>query len=464
MEKLKETLLEEIKEIKKILNEIKEINEEIKSKKDSLKRLDILYEYGWIDRNKYLEIKKDITKEISLLENKKLEKIGAIKNKIEDIKNSLKIVSPEERKHIKESVVHEYQNIIYQIPQIIPEMKETDVFKEFEKLLKEGEVEIETERIKVLEPFLKEEETKIKVKEIKRIKRKKVSYNIKKEIISIIIEVSTKIFGGISKFLLDSFPSLYYITKRAIIYAKLDLNPVQLISLNLFILTILVIIFTSLFLYFKDIFLFVYFISFLLAIGLINYILINEIRKRKKSEIDNNLVFAIIHLSAILQSGISLGHAFKIISTIEEYGELSKEFRKISDLMDAGVNITDAIEYVRKTTISERLRDFLDALLLTISSGRSIKEFLIIYSQSAIVNYRTELEKLNRTLKTLSDLYVGMVLTVPMILVSMGVMLVSLVDKVFGMDVLFLLNILIYGGVPLINIGFIMLIDRMVSK
>jgi hypothetical protein len=81
-----------------------------------------------------------------------------------------------------------------------------------------------------------------------------------------------------------------------------------------------------------------------------------------------------------------------------------------------------------------------------------------------MIRYNSFLKKINQVMKTFSDLYVGMVLTIPMILISVGVMLLSILQQTYNINIQGILEIITYIGLPAINIGFIVLFDKLTKE
>ncbi|MEM4959353.1 MAG: hypothetical protein QXX12_05700, partial [Nanopusillaceae archaeon] len=100
-------------------------------------------------------------------------------------------------------------------------------------------------------------------------------------------------------------------------------------------------------------------------------------------------------------------------------------------------------------------------LLLTLRSGRNVKEFFMIYTENQLLLYRTDLEKLNQTMKNFSDLYVGLVLTVPMLIISVGIMLSAISPTIFGLTISEFLNLLSLVVLPMINLGVMIFISKL---
>jgi Archaeal flagella assembly protein J len=227
-----------------------------------------------------------------------------------------------------------------------------------------------------------------------------------------------------------------------------------------------IIIFISIFisLYLLNIFYLIYgLIAFLSVVGLI-ILYFNYKKQSIVEDINRNLPFAIIHMASLADAGIEIKYIIKIISETEEYGYLSKEFKKIYDKINLGEGLVESLRSVADDTLSKDLKDFLEELILTITSGRKISEFLILYSQQEMIRYNSFLKKINQVMKTFSDLYVGMVLTIPMIIISVGVMLLSILQQTYNVNIQGILEIITYVGLPAINIGFIILFDKLTKE
>lgn len=92
-------------------------------------------------------------------------------------------------------------------------------------------------------------------------------------------------------------------------------------------------------------------------------------RKRMK-DIDSELLFAGKHLLISLRSGVPLFASIGGLSS--DYGELSKEMRKIVDLVSVGVPLHDAMKKVAEQTPSRNLRRLLMQLVNSLLFGSEV--------------------------------------------------------------------------------------------
>ncbi len=134
-------------------------------------------------------------------------------------------------------------------------------------------------------------------------------------------------------------------------------------------------------------------------------------------KIDQELPFAVIHMSAISGSGIPPSEIFKIIGLSKEYYFLRKEIRKVLNQINIyGYDLVTALNNVSKTTPSSRLAELFGGLSTTITSGGNLKEFFEKRAESLLTIYRLDREKYTKVAETFMDMYISIVIAAPMIL------------------------------------------------
>jgi len=447
----------DIEEIERHINKLKNIVKEIKKKEEMKRYYHKLYLDGYFDEKEYKRRIKIIEKKIKYLERSKYLTLYDLINLIN---NSQKII--EFLKNIEEKSEEENKNIQYyqmKIDDTINYINQAylEIFKKEE--IKIGKRFIEASN--VLSRKKEEKKKKIKVK-LKLTEEHKIDYY--QEIKNILIRFSYRIFGGISKRILNSSPKLYFYLKYSLKEAYYNIEPDELLSVMFSFLSIIILISIFISLYLLNIFYLIYgVLAFLSAAGLL-ILYFNYKKQSIVEDINRNLPFAIIHMASLADAGIEIKYVIKIISETEEYGYLSKEFKKIYDKINLGEGLVESLRSVADNTLSKDLKDFLEELILTITSGRKISEFLILYSQQEMIRYNTFLKKINQVMKTFSDLYVGMVLTIPMIIISVGVMLLSILQQTYNMNIQGILEVITYIGLPVINVGFIVLFDKLTKE
>lgn len=161
----------------------------------------------------------------------------------------------------------------------------------------------------------------------------------------------------------------------------------------------------------------------LAVFGLI-YIYPSTEKKSLARGIDQELPFAVIHMSAISGSGIEPSAIFRIIGLNNEYPYLRKEIRKILNQINLyGYDLITALNNASKTAPSENLVELFSGLSTTISSGANLSDFFEKRSENLLLNYRLEREKYTKVVETFLDIYISIVIAAPMVFLLLLVMI-----------------------------------------
>lgn len=446
--------------INKITNYLNDANHKLKRLNILLEKIDKLereinivkklYYFGYIKYNEYKHLVKEYEEEKNYYKGLSIDILYQI---IANLNEAKSIIGFLEKSEIDEKYKKTLENFNNNIKEIENNVK----IIENEKL----EISLE-EKLKIYEKILeskkkKKEKEKIDIK-IPRTRIKREEYYMKLN--DTIVNISNKMFLWLSNRILNKYPQLSVRLNIFLSNYGLYILPQDFISVILFSIFMIFLSGIFLFLLFVNLYVFLALIASISFFFIAFYIRVQDEIKKYNSEVERNLPFAVIHLQSLLQSGIPLESCIKIVSDMKEYGSLAKEFKKISRLLDMGVNIVDALEQIKNNTPSKRFYNFLSELILTIRSGRKLDEFFLIAAEQELLNYRSSLQRLNKSLKTFSDLYVGMVLTIPMILISMGVMASTILKGIFGMTLDNFLTIMVLVVIPLINLAILISLSR----
>ncbi|HVY01693.1 MAG TPA: type II secretion system F family protein [Candidatus Nanoarchaeia archaeon] len=173
-----------------------------------------------------------------------------------------------------------------------------------------------------------------------------------------------------------------------------------------------------------------------------------------EKKIDQELPFAVIHMSAISGSGIEPSEIFKIIGRSEEYVYLGKEIRKVVNQINLyGYDLVTALNNVAKTSPSAKLTEVFSGLATTINSGGQLSDFFEKRAETLLLSYRLEREKFTKVAETFMDIYISVVIAAPMILMLLLIML-----QVSGNKIGFTttqISFLIITGIAVLNVFFI---------
>lgn len=179
----------------------------------------------------------------------------------------------------------------------------------------------------------------------------------------------------------------------------------------------------------------------------------NSIAKR----IENELPFAVIHMSAISGSGIPPSEIFKIIGLSKEYPFLRKEIRKVLNQTNIyGYDLVTALGNTAQNTPSQKLAELFNGISTTINSGGDLSNFFEKRAETLLAGYRLEREKFTHTAETFMDIYISVVIATPMILLLLLVMIsLTGIDTGFSPNGLALLIIVLVAFVNILFLGFL---------
>ncbi len=275
-------------------------------------------------------------------------------------------------------------------------------------------------------------------------------------------KASVKIFGGLFNRFEDSFKPLSshikYANMKILLKTWICMSILTAVILYFVSLISLVILFnfvsTEPYIY---IFFVVFFPVFIASTVFATfYIYPIERENNKRKSIENNMPFAVTHMSAIASSGIPPEFMFDLLSGFKEYGEISEESRTIvRNMKTFGMSSVDSLRDVAKKTPSKNFEELLMGIVSTIETGGNLVDYLKGISEKALFNYRIRREKYMKTLSTYADLYTALLVTAPLMMLTLLAMMSIIGGDVMGMtidDLIFLMTWLI---LPLLNSLFL---------
>jgi flagellar protein FlaJ len=185
-----------------------------------------------------------------------------------------------------------------------------------------------------------------------------------------------------------------------------------------------------------------------------------------KRELEDELPFTTGYMAILASAGVSPEKIFYSISNISVPLTVSEEAKNVvRDINLFGLDIISALEKTSKRTPSERFREMLEGFISTIHSGGNLAAYLREKSGQYMRLKRMNLRKFSDTLSVLSEFYVSLLITGPLLFVIMLAVMAMLGGGSLGMlspDLL--LNLLTYLGIPLGSIVFLIILDAVSPK
>lgn len=196
------------------------------------------------------------------------------------------------------------------------------------------------------------------------------------------------------------------------------------------------------------------------VVAMITFILIyyypKLVIKQREKSINQNLPFALNHMSSVASSGAPPSSMFKLLTNFDEYGEIAVEARKVVKRIEVfGESVTASIKKVSKSTPSRRFKEILTGMISVINSGGNMEEFIKEKAKGELFEYRMKKKKQIENLSALASLYTTILVAAPLFMVIILTVLSMLGGRFMGFQLNQIMWTGVYLGIPTLNLIFI---------
>jgi len=176
----------------------------------------------------------------------------------------------------------------------------------------------------------------------------------------------------------------------------------------------------------------------------------------RRSKINDNLPFGIIHMSAIAGSGVEPTKIFKLLSETKEYGDFSNEARRVVNKINLyGYDLTTALKESAKLSPSPKVKDLFNGMATVLSTGGDLKLYLEKKAADSMLEYKLNRKKFAEASGTYADVYTGVLITAPLIFGVMIAVMAPLGGNLLGIS---FQTISVIGLVAIVFLNIIFLI------
>ncbi len=184
-----------------------------------------------------------------------------------------------------------------------------------------------------------------------------------------------------------------------------------------------------------------------------------EKERSRENSIENNLPFAITHMSAIASSGIPTEYMFELLTGFKEYGEISEDSRLIMrNIKTFGMSSVDALRDIAERTPSKGFRELLLGMVSAVESGGDMTAYLHEMSERALFDYKIKREKYLKTLSTYADIYTALLVAAPLMMLSMLATMSIIGGSVMGLTIDEVILLITWVMLPFMNTAFLVFI------
>jgi flagellar protein FlaJ len=180
------------------------------------------------------------------------------------------------------------------------------------------------------------------------------------------------------------------------------------------------------------------------------------ISKTKEKNIKKLLPFAVSSLATISSSKVPPFVFFKTVSNFKEYGEIAEETKNIvRDVELFGMTTSSAIKKQARRTPSKDFRELLWSTNTIMASGGDLTSFLKQKAEELMNDYRRRIRKYSQDLSLYVEIYLTLIITG-----SIFFIVLSSIISTFsvGIENVLLQSFIVFILLPLLSIGFIILI------
>jgi flagellar protein FlaJ len=184
-----------------------------------------------------------------------------------------------------------------------------------------------------------------------------------------------------------------------------------------------------------------------------------------KRELDDELPFTSGYMAILASAGVTPEKIFYSLSNLEVPLAASTEAKEvIKNINLFGLDVISALEKASSRTPSEKFRDTIEGIISAIHTGSNLGGFLREKFRTAMKLKELNLKKYAENLSVLSEVYVALLLTGPLLLVIMVSVMSVLGGGVGLLSPDLLLSLLTYMLIPVCAVIFLIILDSISPK
>jgi flagellar protein FlaJ len=187
---------------------------------------------------------------------------------------------------------------------------------------------------------------------------------------------------------------------------------------------------------------------------------------KHKRDLEDELPFTTGYMAILANAGVSPEKIFHSLANLNQPLAASTEAKEVVKNINLfGLDVISALEKTSSRTPSEKFRDTLEGVISTIHTGGNLGGFLRQKFRTAMKLKKLSLKKYSDSLSVLSEVYVALLLTGPLLLVIMVSVMSVLGGGGLGMlspDLL--LSLLTYLLIPVCAVIFLIILDSTSPK
>lgn len=187
---------------------------------------------------------------------------------------------------------------------------------------------------------------------------------------------------------------------------------------------------------------------------------------KHKRELEDELPFTTGYMSILATAGVTPEQIFNSIANLKAPLAASVESKEIIKNVNLfGYDVISALEKISSRTTSKKFKEIIEGLISTIHTGSDLGSYLRKKFKTAIKLRKASLKKYSATLSFMSEIYVAVLLTGPLLLAIMVCIMSVLGNGTIGaLSPELILSLLTYIAIPVCGLMFIIILDMVAPK
>lgn len=175
--------------------------------------------------------------------------------------------------------------------------------------------------------------------------------------------------------------------------------------------------------------------------------------KELQVKIDRTLPFAIFYMTTSASSGINPVEIFRLLSV--RGGRVGEEAMKIyTNVKSLGMSPAVAIQKAATSTPSSTFADLLWGMSSVLTTGGDLESYLKEKTRSSMNQYIRTLNEYAKQISLYTEIYITLVIVGTLFFI----ILIAIIAPLTGLSVLFLQAFLVFIFIPLLSLGFIVVL------
>jgi flagellar protein FlaJ len=186
---------------------------------------------------------------------------------------------------------------------------------------------------------------------------------------------------------------------------------------------------------------------------------------RNKNEIDSNLIYTVGYMSVLSAGGISIDRLFERVVEVEPHFAIKDlALRFTTNIKLFGADTSAALKDTQTRSASETFSKLLLSINSTTKTSGDLKSLLAFETNNLLALKREQLKKRLAGLVALAELYVTAMVMAPVTFIIMITLLSVLGNSSMSLSPVSQLNLIVFFGIPVICIIFILILDSVLPK